>query len=144
MRLTKKLLVIHGPNLDKLGTRKPEVYGKTTYKELIKIIKEKAKELGFKAVAMQSYDEGKIAKKIAHTSYEYLLMNPGAYSHYSIAIRDAIESNEKLKVAICHISDIEKREQFRHTDLMKDVAKVYVMGEGIEGYKRAIEELSKI
>ncbi len=140
----KKLLVINGPNLDMLGSRNPSVYGNIDYKTLIAMIEKKCAEKGFLAEIFQSYIEGEIAEKIAHSDADGLLLNAGGYSHYSVVIRDSIELNTKLKTAIIHISDIEKREEFRHFDILKDVADVYIKGRGVDGYIEGIEELSKI
>ncbi len=148
----KKVLVINGPNLDMLGMRKKEVYGSRTYADLVDFISNFAKKLNVNVEFYQTYDEGEIAKIIAHASIEEMngekvdgiLINAGAYSHYSIAIRDAIEANERIKVASVHISDIEKRESFRHIDLLKDVVDVYVKGLGFDSYTVALEKLAKL
>ena len=140
----KKILIINGPNLDMLGVRDKSIYGETDYKTLVKLIKQKCAELNLKPIIMQSYEEGKIAKKIAHSKCEGLVLNAGGYSHYSVAIRDAIELNRNLKTAVVHISDIEKREEFRRNDILKDVADVYIKGHGKNGYIEAIEALKEI
>lgn len=140
----KKLLVINGPNLDMLGVRDQKIYGKTDYKTLIEMIEKKCEKEGLDVEIFQSYHEGEIAEKIAHSIADGLIINAGGYSHYSVVIRDAIELNTHLKTAVVHISDIEKREEFRHYDMLKDVSDVYIKGHGIDGYIECIEELKKI
>lgn len=140
----KTLLVINGPNLDMLGKRDKNIYGDTDYATLVEMIKNKCAEVGFEVEIFQSYVEGDIAKKIAHSESDALLINAGGYSHYSIAIRDAIELNTRLKTAVVHISDIEKREEFRRFDMLKDVADVYIKGHGVQGYIEAIDELKRM
>lgn len=160
-----KILVINGPNLDMLGVRDKNVYGSVDYVGLVKLIQEHADRIGIKVVFLQSYIEGEIARAIAHANkkvkkaggygmfFQYLMecgvdafqcdgivINAGAYSHYSYAIRDAIELND-TPIAEVHISDIDKREQFRHNDVLKDVVDFYVKGEGLNGYLTAIDNL---
>ena len=131
------------------------------------MIKTHCNEIGVKVTFVQSYFEGEIARIIAHMNKNYMvdkessmgmkmdeflnipnscdgiIINPGAYSHYSYAIRDAIELND-TPIAEVHISDIEKREAFRHTDVIKDVVDVYIKGEGLVGYTKAIDKLKVI
>ena len=159
-------LVINGPNLDMLGVRDPAIYGKTTYSDLKELIENHCNKIGVKVTFIQSYYEGEIAQIIAHMnktvpqSFESpqgtetdknllvkkcdgIVINPGAYSHYSYAIRDAIELND-TPIAEVHISDIEKREAFRHNDVIKDVVDVYIKGEGLVGYTNAIDKLIEL
>ena len=161
-----KFLVINGPNLDMLGVRNPEIYGKETYSDLKNMISSHCEKIGVEVIFLQTYFEGEIARVIAHmnkvvpqdlegpfgmemdSGMDYkncdgIVINPGAYSHYSYAIRDAIELND-TKIAEVHISDIEKREAFRHNDVIKDVVDVYIKGEGFMGYTKAIDKLKII
>ncbi|MDD5044526.1 MAG: type II 3-dehydroquinate dehydratase [Candidatus Omnitrophica bacterium] len=136
----KKILVIHGPNLDLLGKREPEVYGKTTLakinQELEKIAK--AKKVSLKIV--QSNHEGEIVDLIGKNKekFDALLINPAAYTHTSVAIRDAIAACGIPTVEV-HLSNIYSREEFRHNSLIAAVAKGQIAGFGINSYILGLE-----
>lgn len=139
----KKILVIHGPNLNLLGEREPEIYGSMTLVELNQKLEEEAfgkAKLSF----YQSNHEGAIIDCLHENrkSVDAIILNPGAYTHTSIAIRDAI-SSIKIPVVEVHLSDIYKREEFRRISLIKDVCKTQFLGEGIESYKKALNYLLK-
>jgi 3-dehydroquinate dehydratase-2 len=131
----KKILVIHGPNLDLLGQREPAIYGKTTLKqinnELIKIAKKHRVGLTIK----QSNHEGKIVDLIGTSKNKYaaLLINPAAYTHTSVAIRDAIAASGILTVEV-HLSNIYSREEFRQKSLISAVVKGTILGFGYKSY----------
>ena len=136
-----KALIINGPNLNMLGKRSQNHYGALTLKMINDLIKERFKEIEFKF--LQSNHEGVLIDMLQQEDdYDFLLMNPGGLAHYSVALRDAFELVRKPK-GICHLSDIEKRESFRHTDLFKELADVYVKGLKEESYLKAIEMLYK-
>ena len=130
-----KILVIHGPNLNLLGKREPEIYGKVTMESINKKLKEIA---GKKKVALdifQSNHEGEIVDKIgkAGNKYDAILINPAAYTHTSVAIRDAISAIDIPTVEV-HLSNIYAREDFRHISLISSVAKGQVSGFGADSY----------
>lgn len=130
-----KILIIHGPNLNMLGKREPEIYGAETLGEVNTRIGSLAKELGVEVEYFQSNSEGEIVSKIqeAMKEYEGIVMNPGAYTHTSVAIRDAILSSG-LTVVEVHISNVHKREEFRHKSFVSGVALGVVSGFGIDSY----------
>lgn len=140
----KKILIINGPNLNMLGIREPAVYGSRTYKDLCQYIKAKAKELGVKPEFFQSNAEGEICTKIQKTlgKYDGIVMNPGAYAHYSYAIHDAIKSVTTPCVEV-HISDISKREEFRRTSVTAPACVAMVSGKGFDSYIEGLEILVK-
>lgn len=135
-----KILVINGVNLNMLGIREPNLYGKTTYKSLIKNIKGWAKELKVKVKCVQSNLEGEICTLIqkAYKKYDGIVINPGAFTHTSVAILDAIKSVDIPTVEV-HITDVDNREDFRKISYVSLVAKKVIKGEGIIGYKKALE-----
>lgn len=130
-----KILIIHGPNLNMLGKREPEIYGAETLKDVNSQIEALAKELGVEVGFFQSNSEGEIVSRIQDAAAEYkgIVMNPGAYTHTSIAIRDAILSSGLLVVEV-HISNVHKREEFRHKSYVSGVALGVVSGFGIDSY----------
>jgi 3-dehydroquinate dehydratase-2 len=140
----KKILVLNGPNLNMLGTREPEIYGTTTLKDIENMIKEKAQSLGVETEFFQSNHEGDIVDKIcnAKNSFNGIIINPAAYTHTSVAIRDAISAVE-LPVIEVHLSNINSREEFRHKSLTAPVCKAQISGCGIYGYIFALEYLQK-
>ncbi len=136
-----KILVINGPNLNFLGIREKSVYGNQDYEYLKKLIYEKGKEIGADIEIFQSNYEGGIIDRIQESYFDgtqALIINPGAYTHYSYAIRDALASIMVPKVEI-HISDITKREPFRQVSVTKDVCDYQIYGKGLQGYLDAID-----
>lgn len=138
----KKILVVNGPNLNMLGIREPNVYGKRTYKELVSYVKSAAKELGVKVKCVQSNSEGKLVDFIqnAFGRYDGLIVNAGAYTHYSIALLDALKAVGLPTVEV-HLSDIEAREPFRRTSYISLYAEKTIVGKGFDGYKEALDYL---
>jgi 3-dehydroquinate dehydratase II len=138
----KPLLVIHGPNLNMLGTREPEVYGTTTLADIDSALARLAQELGVELETFQSNGEGDLVTRIqqAGTKNAGIVINPGAYTHTSVAIRDAIASIP-IPVVECHLSNIHKREEFRHRSLVAGVAAGQVMGFGADSYLLALRAL---
>lgn len=140
----KKILIINGPNLNMLGIREPAVYGKLTYADLCGYIKEAADRLGASVDFFQSNCEGEICTVIQKTLGEYdgIVMNPGAYAHYSYAIHDAIKSVTTPCVEV-HISDISKREEFRRTSVTAPACVAMISGKGFDSYIEGLEILVK-
>ena len=138
-----KILVINGPNLNFLGIREKEVYGTADYAELVNMIENKGKETGNEILVYQSNHEGAIIDRIQEAYFdgtEGIVINPGAFTHYSYAIRDALASVNIPKVEI-HISDITKREEFRKISVTREVCEKQIYGHGVNGYLEAIEYL---
>lgn len=138
-----KILVIHGPNLNLLGKREPDVYGSTTLDDINRQILELAKELGIEAETFQSNSEGDIVDAIQNRIYDLLIINPAAYTHTSVAIRDAIAAVGRPAIEV-HISNIHKREDFRRTSYIAGVATGQISGLGVEGYLLAVRASRKI
>ncbi|HHW36978.1 MAG TPA: type II 3-dehydroquinate dehydratase [Bacillales bacterium] len=134
-----KLLLINGPNLNLLGTREPDIYGNTTLKDIEDQMIEFANENGIELSTFQSNHEGYIIDAIhdSRTKYAGIILNPGAFTHYSYAIRDAIASVD-VPVIEVHISNVHKREEFRHTSVIAPVCEGQIVGLGIMGYKLAV------
>lgn len=136
-----KILVINGPNLNFLGIREKGIYGTQDYNYLVNMIQEKAKKEGCEITCFQSNHEGAIIDRIQEAYFdgtEGIVINPGAYTHYSYAIRDALASITVPKVEI-HISDITKREEFRKTSVTKPACDHQIYGKGLDGYLMAID-----
>lgn len=140
-----RLLVLNGPNLNRLGLREPAIYGKDTLKDLEKQLESLAVEIGISIDCYQSNHEGNIIDKLhaADDAYEGVVINPGAFTHYSYAIRDAIASIS-IPVMEVHISNIHKREEFRHTSVTAPVTYGQIVGLGQYGYHLAVQGLVKI
>ncbi len=138
----KKYLIINGVNLNMLGIREPGIYGNSTLADLEKMVTKKAGELGVEVDFFQSNFEGEIVEKIhaAMGVYDGIIINPGAFTHYSYAIRDAFGS-VKLPVIEVHISNIHKREEFRHTSVIVPECIGQICGLGFMGYTLALEAL---
>ena len=138
----KKVLVMNGPNLDMLGTREPAVYGYDTLETLEETVIAYAAERGVKATCFQSNSEGKLINKLhkAPAKYDAIIYNPGAHTHYSYAIRDAIASIDTPVVEV-HLSDIDSREGFRRVSVTAPVCVAQIKGMGIQGYCDAVDYL---
>lgn len=132
-----KILVIHGPNLNLLGTREPGVYGSRTLAEIDAAIRALASELGIEAETLQSNSEGDIVTAIQSRQYDVLVINPAAYTHTSIAIRDAIAAVGRPAIEV-HLSNIHRREEFRRHSYVAGVATGQISGLGPEGYLLAV------
>lgn len=137
-----KILVIHGPNLNLLGSRETGIYGKTNLKEIDDLLQKKGEELGVMVESFQSNSEGDIVEAIqkAEGRYNGLLINPAAYTHTSVAIRDAVSSVALPAVEI-HLSNIYQREDFRHHSYIAPVAKGQICGFGVNSYLLGLEAL---
>jgi 3-dehydroquinate dehydratase-2 len=137
-----KILVINGPNLNMLGCREPEIYGSKTYKDLRKKIKAFAREKGVSVSFFQSNCEGDLVTAIqkAYKKYDGIVINPGAYTHTSIALLDAVKSVLVPTVEV-HISDLSTREDFRQTSYIRAACIDTISGKGFDGYNDAINLL---
>lgn len=137
-----KILVINGPNLNMLGVREKELYGDKSYSALIKLIKTSAKARGVKVKCFQSNYEGAIVTAIqkAYKKYDGIVINPGAYTHTSVAILDALKSVNIPTVEV-HITEVNEREEFRKISFVKEFAFKTITGKGFDGYIDALDEI---
>lgn len=132
-----KVLVVHGPNLHLLGKREKDIYGRITFEQINRRIEKEAKRLGFGVEIFQSNSEGEIVEKITSSVFDYLIINPAAYTHTSVAIRDAILAVNKPAIEV-HISNIFKREPFRKISLLSDIVIGVITGFGVDSYLFAL------
>ncbi|MBR6873438.1 MAG: type II 3-dehydroquinate dehydratase [Ruminococcus sp.] len=141
----KKILVIHGPNLNLLGEREPGVYGTDTFDSINGEIMELALEKGLSCEIFQSNHEGEIIDKLhmARKEFDGVILNAGAYTHYSYAIRDAIAAI-KIPVIEVHLSNIHARDEFRHTSVIAPVCVGQIAGFGKHSYFLAVEAMKRI
>lgn len=140
-----RILVIHGPNLNLLGTRETEIYGKQTLEEINSNLKSQAQESGVELEVFQSNHEGEIVEKIgsAKDEVDVIIINPAAFTHYSIAVRDAIASIDVPAIEV-HLSNIYAREKFRQESVIVPVALGQISGFGPESYYLALEAAFKL
>jgi len=141
----KNICLIHGPNLNMLGSREPEQYGVVTYERLNESLRARAGELGLSLAIEQSNHEGAIVDMIqgAAGNADVIIINPGAYTHTSVAIRDALLA-VKLPVIEVHLSNIHKREEFRHHSYVSDIAVGVIAGFGASGYLMALQAAAEL
>ena len=138
-----KLYIINGPNLNMLGIREPDKYGKTSYDSLIEMIREHCEKLGVTPVFYQSNHEGCLVDKIQEAYFEGasgIVINPGAYTHTSIALLDAVSAT-RLPCVEIHISKVEEREDFRQVSYIRSACIKTITGHGVNGYIEAIDSL---
>lgn len=140
-----KVLVIHGPNLNMLGKREPEIYGKETLDDINHTITLKGSEIGLAVESFQSNHEGAIVEKIQNAmgNFNGLIINPAALTHTSVAIRDAVLLLD-MPVIEVHLSNIYKRESFRHKSMLADVVTGQITGLGTIGYMLALEAIANM
>ncbi len=138
-----KILVINGPNLNLLGLREPDIYGRRTYHDLIEMIRAEAERLGVTVEFAQSNHEGALVDAIqaAYGVFDGIVINPGAYTHTSIAILDAVKAVGIPTVEV-HISDPDTREEFRRVSYIRAACVASIKGHGLEGYLEALRLLS--
>ena len=138
-----KILILNGPNINFLGIREPEIYGRQTYDDLVNMIKKHAVEKNVDVEFFQSNHEGALVDAIQRAYFDKvdaIVFNPAAYTHTSVAIADAVKGVGIPTVEV-HISDVGKREAFRQISYIRDVAVKTIVGEGLEGYNHAIDFL---
>ncbi len=137
----KRILVLNGPNLNLLGTREPEIYGWTTLNDINELLRERAHKAGVDTIDfLQSNYEGELVEAIqkARGRYDFILLNAGALTHYSIALRDAIAA-VPVPVIELHLSNIHRREEFRHTSVIAPVVMGQICGFGVDSYIAALD-----
>jgi len=137
-----KILILNGPNLNLLGKREPEIYGSRSFEEYFEVLKTE-----FADVALEYYQsnhEGALIDKLHEVGFSYdgVVINPGGYTHTSIALRDAVSGIETPVVEV-HISNVAEREDFRQISYVKDVCAKSIIGKGLNGYKLAIDYFNK-
>ena len=139
-----KFLILNGPNINMLGIREPEIYGRQSYEDLVNLIKKHAAEIGVEVEFYQSNHEGDLVDEIqkAYKKYDGIVINPAAYTHTSVAIADAVKGVGIPTVEV-HISEVSKREAFRRISYIRDVACLTVTGMGFDGYLKALDHLAK-
>jgi 3-dehydroquinate dehydratase II len=143
--MSNKIIIINGPNLNLLGEREQSQYGSTTFKDLKENCLKKSKEIGIEIEFSQSNIEGELVSLIqdSRKKYDGMIINAAGFTHTSVAIRDALDLFKKPIIEL-HISNIYKREEFRHKSLISDIATGGIFGLGIEGYILAIISIEKI
>ena len=137
----KRILVLNGPNLNLLGTREPEIYGRTTLNDINELLRLRAKEAGVDTIDfLQSNYEGELVEAIqkARGRYDFILLTAGALTHYSIALRDAIAA-VPVPVIELHLSNIHRREEFRHNSVLAPVVMGQICGFGVDSYIAALD-----
>ena len=143
----KKIAVLHGPNLNRLGKREPEIYGTATLKDLEKLIRNEARALGVTVSFFQSNHEGALIDRLhalADRGTEGFIVNFGAYTHTSIALHDALKSVAPRPAIEVHISDIKQREKFRRHSYTAAACVAMISGEGFPGYVKALRRLAAL
>lgn len=139
-----KILIINGPNINMLGIREPDIYGKTDYKALCGMIEEHGKKLGIETECFQSNHEGDIVDKIqlSFGNTDGIVINPAAYTHTSVAILDALKAVSIPAVEV-HISKVDERENFRQISYVRLACDKVILGHGIDGYLEAMDYLAE-
>jgi 3-dehydroquinate dehydratase-2 len=143
----KKIAILHGPNLNRLGKRDPEIYGAATLKDLERLIRVEARKLGVSVSFFQSNHEGALIDRIhalADRGTEGFIVNFGAYSHTSIALHDALKSVAPRPAIEVHISDISQREKFRRHSMTAGACVAMISGKGFPGYVKALRRLAAL
>lgn len=136
-----KILIINGPNLNLLGSREPEIYGSSSLDDINKRLAQEAQQFGHELSCFQSNNEGELINKIQNAPSEhiaFIIFNPAAYTHYSIALRDALLAVDLPFIEV-HLSNIYNRESFRHISLFSDIALGSITGLGRHGYRLALD-----
>jgi len=137
-----RILLIHGPNLNMLGQRQPEIYGRVSMKKINELCRQKAEELGCELVIMQSNHEGFIIDFLQENfgNCDGIIINPGALTHYGLALRDALESM-RVPIVEVHLSNVYAREEWRHKSVIAPIALGQIIGFGYRGYTAALQLL---
>ena len=137
-----RVLVLQGPNLNLLGTREPEIYGYETLDEIHTALRQRSKELGLVLDFFQSNHEGALIDRLHVRDFDVAIVNAGAYTHTSIALRDALSAIQRPFIEV-HLSDPGKREAFRHVNYLRDIALESIVGQGARGYHLALEAIAR-
>ena len=140
-----RILLVNGPNLNLLGAREPEIYGSDTLDDVVSRVERTASELGFAVRAVQSNHEGVLIDTIhaAREDCDAVVINPGAFTHTSVALRDAL-TGVHLPFVEVHISNVHAREPFRHHSYLSDAASCVIVGAGVQGYVFAVQRLAAL
>ena len=144
MSQNNRILLLNGPNLNLLGLREPDIYGKRTYRDLVELIRAEAEQLGVSVEFVQSNHEGALVDAIqdAYGRFDGIVINPGAYTHTSIALLDAVKAVGVPTIEV-HISDPDLREDFRKISYIRAACIASITGHGLEGYLEALRLLAK-
>lgn len=139
-----KIRVINGPNINMLGIREPDIYGRTTYDDLVKLIEEHAVKIGVEVEVMQSNHEGDLVDMLqdCYKKIDGIVINPGAYTHTSVAILDALKAVSVPAVEV-HISKVDEREDFRQISYIRKACAETITGHGVNGYLEAMDHLKE-
>ena len=137
-----KIRVINGPNINMLGIREPDIYGRVTYDDLVKMITEHARKVGIEVEVMQSNHEGDLVDMLqeCYKTVDGIVINPGAYTHTSVAILDALKAVSVPAIEV-HISKVDEREDFRQVSYIRKACMETISGHGVQGYIEAIDHL---
>jgi len=143
--MTRRILLVNGPNLNLLGVREPGIYGSDTLDDVVALTTETAAELGWEIRAVQSNHEGVLIDAIHEARHDCaaIVINPGALTHTSIALRDAL-AGVALPVAEVHLSNVHAREEFRHHSYVSPIAEFVIAGAGTQGYAFAVQRLAAL
>jgi len=133
-----RVLILNGPNLNLLGTREPEIYGRTTLAEIEEGLRKRSVELGLEVDTFQSNHEGALIDRLHRRDFDWSIVNAGGLTHTSVALRDALKGIGRPFVEV-HLSDPDQREPFRHVNLLHDIAEERIVGKGAAGYTTALE-----
>jgi 3-dehydroquinate dehydratase-2 len=136
-----RVLVLNGPNLNLLGTREPEIYGDTTLAEIEDRLRRRGAELGLEVDCFQSNHEGALIDRLHVRDFDWAIVNAGGLTHTSVSLRDALKGIGRPFVEI-HISDPGEREEFRHVNYLRDIARERIVGKGVAGYTMALEYIA--
>ncbi len=141
----KTILVLNGPNLNLLGIREPNLYGKSTYEDLVAFVQNAAKELSLEVTVLQSNHEGVLVDHIQNAlgTYEGIVLNPAAYTHTSVALLDALKAVNLPTVEV-HLTDVGAREDFRKISFVREACIATISGHGFDGYAEALKLLSEL
>lgn len=140
----RRVLILNGPNLNLLGVREPHIYGYVTLSRIVRMLRKEGRRLGIRVRAYQTNHEGRLidrVQKLRGRKYSGLVINPGALTHYSYALRDAVAAAGVPAVEV-HLSDITSREPFRRVSVIRDVCAAQIVGLGPRGYVRALETIA--
>jgi 3-dehydroquinate dehydratase-2 len=137
-----RVLVLNGPNLNLLGTREPDIYGRTTLSEIEQGLRDQAGRLGLDVDCFQSNHEGALIDRVQRRDFDWAIVNAGGLTHTSVSLRDALKGVDRPFVEV-HLSDPDTREPFRRVNFLRDVAVLTIAGKGASGYGLALDEIAR-